>query len=83
MEKTVEIGDNLEILKELEILTGGSLSVHVPESDDGSEVLSGGFDGSPCKNALEQLGLFIKDDFLEDDDEETVSNVGEDGEIIS
>ncbi|OWM90896.1 hypothetical protein CDL15_Pgr027383 [Punica granatum] len=83
MEKTVEIGENLEILKELEILSGCSLSVHVPESDDGSEVLSGGFDGSPGKNALERLGLFMKDDYMEDDDEETVCNGGEEGEIFS
>ncbi|KAK4802068.1 hypothetical protein SAY86_000271 [Trapa natans] len=83
MEKSVEIGENLHILKELEILTGGSLSVNVMESDDGSEVLSGGLDGTPGKSPLEQLGLFMKDDYVEeDDDDETVCNVGEDGEII-
>lgn len=78
----MELGENLQILKELEILSGGSLSVYVPESDDGSEVLSGGFDVSLGKNALEQLGLFMKDECMEEDDEETVCHGGEDGEII-
>ncbi|KAK4742728.1 hypothetical protein SAY87_000729 [Trapa incisa] len=82
MEKSVEIGENLHILKELEILTGGCLSVNAMESDDGSEVLSGGLDGTPGKNPLEQLGLFMKDDYIEEDDDETVCNVGEDGEIM-
>ncbi|KAI4343054.1 hypothetical protein MLD38_027601 [Melastoma candidum] len=79
MEKTVDIGENLETLKELEMLSGCSLSLCVPDSDDGSEVLSGVCD-SNSGNALERLGLFMKDDYLEDDEETVVS--GEEGELV-
>lgn len=80
MEKTVDIGENLETLKELEMLSGCSLSLCIPDSDDGSEVLSGICDGFNGGNALERLGLFIKDDYLEDEEETVVS--GEEGEIF-
>ncbi|XP_022720339.1 transcription factor GTE12-like isoform X1 [Durio zibethinus] len=73
MEKTAEIELNLEILKELEILSGKS----------GSEKLIGAYGGTRV-NPLHQLGLFIKDEYLEDDDDETVLNEdGEEGEILS
>ncbi|KAI4304444.1 hypothetical protein MLD38_039953 [Melastoma candidum] len=80
MEKTVDIGENLETLKELEMLSGCSLSLCLPESDDGSEVLLGVCD-SNSGNALERLGLYMKDDYLEDDEEETVVS-GEEGELV-
>ncbi|XVE51527.1 hypothetical protein DITRI_Ditri02bG0049300 [Diplodiscus trichospermus] len=84
MEKTVDIELNLEILKELEILSGCSLScnqLHVHKS--GSEKVNGAYGGTRC-NPLHQLGLFIKDDYLEDDDDEsTLNEGGEEGEILS
>lgn len=78
MERTVVIGENLEIFKELEMLSGCSLSPRLPESDDGSEVVSGSFEGNP----LQQLGLFMKDDYLDCDDEEEMVLNGEEGEIL-
>ncbi|XVF87240.1 hypothetical protein PTKIN_Ptkin18bG0103000 [Pterospermum kingtungense] len=86
MEKTVEIEMNLEILKELEILSGCSLSVN--QLHDHTSCSGGGAYGGSCGNPLHELGLFIKDEYLEedddDDDEETVLNEdGEEGEILS
>ncbi|KAK3432846.1 hypothetical protein EUGRSUZ_D00352 [Eucalyptus grandis] len=83
MEKTVDFEENLEIFKELEMLSGCSgSSPHLGDIDDGSEVLSGVFDGAHYRNPLERLGLFMKDEFLEDDDDEKILT-GEEGEILS
>ncbi|XP_007025229.2 PREDICTED: transcription factor GTE12 [Theobroma cacao] len=68
MEKTAEIEQNVEILKELEMLIGFSLSNN--------------WHGR--KNPLHQLGLFMKDEYFEDGHEDAVMNeVGEEGEILS
>ncbi|KAM7500614.1 hypothetical protein LguiA_025028 [Lonicera macranthoides] len=76
MEKTAEIDDNLEVLKDLEMLRGSVF-----------EAIEAGHLGNP----LERLGLFIKDDYLggddddeaEDDDEKDIwSGDGEEGEIF-
>ncbi|XVF25561.1 hypothetical protein REPUB_Repub13aG0222600 [Reevesia pubescens] len=84
MEKTAEIEQNLEILKELEMLSGWSLSnnqLHCRKN--GSEKVSGSYGGTG-ENPLHQLGLFIKDEYSEDDDDEAVLNEdGEEGEILS
>ncbi|GAV82237.1 Bromodomain domain-containing protein [Cephalotus follicularis] len=69
MERTVEIEQNLESQKELELLSGCSL-----DSPDGSKVA--------IRNPLTQLGLFIKDDYLVDEDEEAILYEGEEGEIF-
>lgn len=77
MEKTAEIDDNLEILKDLEMLRGSVFEA---------------IEASHLGNPLERLGLFIKDDYLggddddeaEDDDERAIlSGDGEEGEIFS
>lgn len=82
MEKAVQLEDNLMTLKELEMLTQcsatfilhGCCPVMVLRRLETGEIL----------NPLEQLGLHIKDDFLEEDgDEETfLSWEGEEGEIL-
>ncbi|XP_056175495.1 transcription factor GTE12-like isoform X2 [Syzygium oleosum] len=83
MEKTVDFEENLKILKELEMLSGCSgSSPRLADVDDGSEVVSGVFDGAHYRNPLERLGLFIKDEFLEDDDDDKIL-IGEEGEILS
>ncbi|XWS08016.1 hypothetical protein CRYUN_Cryun41cG0041000 [Craigia yunnanensis] len=62
MENTAGIEVNLEILKELDILSGCCL-----------------YRGNP----LHELGLFIKDEYLEDEDDEIVLNEDvEEGEIV-
>ncbi|KAF8018908.1 hypothetical protein BT93_H3719 [Corymbia citriodora subsp. variegata] len=84
MEKTVDFEENLEILKELEMLSGcSSSSPRLGDVDDGSEVLSGVFDGAYYRNPLERLGLFMKDEFLEDDDDDEKILIREEGEILS
>lgn len=83
MERTVEIEHNLEILKELEMLSGCCLSPHLLT---GSEALRRAFKGAHFKNPLERIGLFMKSDYLvEDEDEETLNlnGDGEEGEIFS
>lgn len=78
MEKTAGIEMNLEILNELERLSGCSLSSR--------RVSGGAYGGSRGTNPLHELGLFIKDEYSEsdDEDEDTVLNEdGEEGEILS
>lgn len=68
MEKTVQIDENAGILKDLEKLCCSSPSDGV------------GCGGVPPGNPLERLGLYFKDDCLEED-EEAILN-GEEGEIL-
>ncbi|KAA8519580.1 hypothetical protein F0562_013796 [Nyssa sinensis] len=83
MEKTVEIYDNLKFLKDLEMLSGCSLSYHLLNGKDSSKVLPGVIESGHFRNPLERLGLFIKDDYTGDDDEEAILNGGgEEGEIF-
>lgn len=76
MEKTVEFDDNLKILKDLERLSRS------PYSDD---ILGCGYGVNFCltRNPLERLGLYIKEDFLEEDEEAVLNGDGEDGEILT
>ncbi|XP_023518898.1 transcription factor GTE9-like isoform X1 [Cucurbita pepo subsp. pepo] len=64
IERTVELDQNLEILKELEKLSGGILFVkhHCAK-------LKRSLDEGQLENPLERLGLFIKDEFLDEDEE--------------
>ncbi|KAJ4970925.1 hypothetical protein NE237_004024 [Protea cynaroides] len=72
MEKTVDINENQEILKDLEMFFGYSQTNQL-----NNEAL-GGRNG----NVLERLGLFMKDDYMEE--EEAVLNGDvEEGEIVS
>ncbi|KAJ7968825.1 Transcription factor GTE12 [Quillaja saponaria] len=79
MKKTAEIDQNLEILKELEKLSGCTLSYRIFGSKDGSRVAM----GAQIRSPLERLGLFMKDEYLADDDEEMLNGFGEEGEILS
>lgn len=65
MEKTVEFDENQKFLKDLEMLSC-SLNDHSMDSEDGSEVVMGPYFGNP----LERLGLFMKNDYIGDEDEE-------------
>uniref|UniRef100_A0A5B7AEQ2 Putative transcription factor GTE9 isoform X3 n=1 Tax=Davidia involucrata TaxID=16924 RepID=A0A5B7AEQ2_DAVIN len=83
MEKTVEIDNNLKFLKDLEMLSRCSLSDHLLNGEDGSEVVLGRIGGGHFRNPLERLGLFMKDDHMGDEDEEAILNGdGEEGEIF-
>ncbi|XP_044460643.1 transcription factor GTE9-like isoform X2 [Mangifera indica] len=84
MERTVEIEHNLEILKELEMLTGFCLSPHMLESEKGSAMSKRAYRVGNYENTLERIGLFMKNDYLGDDDEEILNQNGdgEEGEIF-
>ncbi|GKU92456.1 hypothetical protein SLEP1_g6178 [Rubroshorea leprosula] len=89
IQKTVEFEQNLETLKELEILSGCSLPSYRLYHRDGShQMVWGAFEGSGIANPLQlqDLGLFIKDDYQYLDEEDEAVNLdedGEEGEIIS
>lgn len=87
MERTIEIGHNLEVLKELEILCGFTPSSYQHLTrDKGRQVLMVSSCPADMRSPLEQLGLFIKDEYLQDEDdneEEAILNGdGEEGEIF-
>ncbi|GMN43413.1 hypothetical protein TIFTF001_012629 [Ficus carica] len=87
MERTIEIGHNLEVLKELEILCGFTPSSYQHLTrDKGREVLMVSSCPADVRSPLEQLGLFMKDEYLQDEDEneeEAILNSdGEKGEIF-
>ncbi|GMI82268.1 hypothetical protein like AT5G46550 [Hibiscus trionum] len=85
MEKTAEIEQNLEILRELEMLSGCSLSNNqLLDLKNESEKASGASYEGVCGNPLQQLGLFIKAEYSEDEDDNAILNEdGEEGEILS
>ncbi|GAA0144834.1 DNA-binding transcription factor [Lithospermum erythrorhizon] len=59
MERTIDIDDNLKFLRDLELMSRSS-------ADSGCSLA-----GSPA-NPLERLGLYFKEDFIEDDDDDDV-----------
>ncbi|XP_042483859.1 transcription factor GTE9-like [Macadamia integrifolia] len=89
MEKTVEINENQEILKDLEMFGGYSLLNQLDHEAlggviaDGFEVMLGSLEGGYHGNALERLGLFMKDDYMEEDEESVLNGDVEEGEIGS
>ncbi|GLU13883.1 hypothetical protein SLE2022_304930 [Rubroshorea leprosula] len=85
VEKTVEFEQNLEILKELEMLSGCSLSTYcLYHKGSSHQTLSGALEGTGIGNPLQLVGLSIKDEYLDDEDEEeaTMNEDGEEGEIL-
>ncbi|XP_061356078.1 transcription factor GTE12-like isoform X2 [Gastrolobium bilobum] len=82
MKRTVEIEHNLEILKELEILSGCTLSYKAPSGRNGYRVAMKTLDKPHFENPLERLGLFIKDEYTADEDEEVLNGGWEEGEIF-
>lgn len=75
MGRTVEIDENVDILKDLEMLCCGSPSDLL--DGEGYDVFRVFHHGNP----LEQLGLYIKADHLEEDEDAIWD--GEEGEILS
>ncbi|KAJ4827313.1 hypothetical protein Tsubulata_003260 [Turnera subulata] len=78
MEKTVEINENSQLLQDLEMLRnvpGEHLPSSVDETSPGHSLDGLGGFGFGASNALEQLGLFMKDDEEEEECEPLVNNV--------
>ncbi|KAJ7954563.1 Transcription factor GTE12 [Quillaja saponaria] len=80
IEKTVDFEDNLKSFKEPEMLCGDSLSYYTIDLEDGSQEIVKPFAYSGKR--LERCGLFLKDEFMEDGDEEAFLNGDlEEGEV--
>ncbi|CAL0306485.1 unnamed protein product [Lupinus luteus] len=78
MERSVEIENNLECLKELEMLSGCMLCYQPISTKSRSRVAMMTSDKSP----LEQLGLFMKDEYVTAGEDEEVLDGCEEGEIL-
>ncbi|KAL6333324.1 hypothetical protein AAG906_028508 [Vitis piasezkii] len=79
MARTVEFENNVQIVKELEKLSGCVLTYQYYRQRDSKVQLRAFNFGNP----LERLGLYIKDDFFVDEDEKIILNEdGEEGEIL-
>ncbi|XP_070051551.1 transcription factor GTE12 isoform X1 [Nicotiana tomentosiformis] len=75
MERTVDFEDNLKILRDLEKLCKCcSDAENLTGNGDGFTIILG-------DNPLERLGLCIKEDYLNDDEDEILNGDWEDGEI--
>ncbi|CAH9121940.1 unnamed protein product [Cuscuta epithymum] len=74
MERTVDLDDNLKILKDLEKLC------QCPRSND-ILVYGVGVNLSEARNPLERLGLYIKEEILQEE-EAVLNEDGEEGEIL-
>ncbi|KAJ1414186.1 hypothetical protein SESBI_19036 [Sesbania bispinosa] len=83
MKRTVEIEHNLEAVKELEILSGCTLSYKALGSRNEYKVALETLDKLQFENPLERLGLFIKDEYTADEDEEVLNGGCEEGEIFN
>lgn len=70
MEKTVEIGDNLNILEEFDMFSRTMPSNHLVDGSDKTLLLFEASEVGRLGNILEKLGLFMKDDYMEYEDEE-------------
>ncbi|KAL2579773.1 hypothetical protein AAZV13_15G083200 [Glycine max] len=83
MKRTVDIEHNVEIIKELESLSGCTLSYKAVGCRNGYKVALETLDKPQFENPLERLGLFIKEDFTADEDEEVLNGGFEEGEIFN
>lgn len=80
MEKTVEMNENSQFLKDLELLKSTSLPEQlltsvIETSPDQPQDCIGGFKFGGGSNPLEQLGLYMKVDDEEDDEIEIESSI--------
>ncbi|CAK8530847.1 unnamed protein product [Lathyrus sativus] len=85
MKRSVDIEHNLEVVKELESLSGCTLSYKALGGRNGYRTAMGRLDKLQFENPLERLGLFIKDDYVADEDEEVLNGGAggwEEGEIF-
>lgn len=78
MNRTTEF--NLDIFKELEILSGCKLSYHLRRG--GSRVALKALDKPQLASPLERLGLFLKDEYAACEDDEVLNGGWEEGEIL-
>ncbi|CAJ2658730.1 unnamed protein product [Trifolium pratense] len=87
IKRSVDIEHNLEVVKELESLSGCTLSYKALGSRNDHRTAMERLDKLQFENPLERLGLFIKDDYIADEDEEVLNGGGggggwEEGEIF-
>ncbi|WCJ27308.1 Transcription factor GTE12 [Euphorbia peplus] len=83
MEKTADIVQNLEIVKELEKISGCTLSYSFSFGRKGAEIAKREIEGAEFGSPLERLGLYIKDDDIEDVDDDVLNkDEEEEGEIF-
>ena len=83
MKRTVDIEHNLEIVRELEILSGCTLSYKAVAGRHGYKVaMEETLEKPQLENPLERLGLFIKDEYAADEDEVLPNGGCEEGEIL-
>lgn len=78
MKRTVHIEDNLAVVKELERLSGCTLSYKALGGRNEYRYAKEKLDKLHFENPLERLGLFLKDEFIPEDEEEG----WEEGEIF-
>ncbi|RDX76870.1 Transcription factor GTE12, partial [Mucuna pruriens] len=83
MKRTVDIEHNMEIIKELEILSGCTLSYKAVSGRNGYKVALETLDKPQFENPLERLGLFIKEEYTANEDEEVLNGGWEEGEIFN
>lgn len=81
MKRSVDIEHNLEVVKELESLSGCRLSYKAMGSRNDHRTAMERLDKLQFENPLERLGLFIKDDYIADEDEEILNEVGGGGGV--
>ncbi|ESW19952.1 hypothetical protein PHAVU_006G168500 [Phaseolus vulgaris] len=82
MKKTVDIEHNMEIIRELESLSGCTLSYKAVGGRNGYKVALDTWDKPQLENPLERLGLFIKEEYSVED-EEFLNGAREEGEIFN
>lgn len=86
MEQSVDLDDNFHVLRELEALIGRPLFVLCKCRDGRSQAayLWDQIGADELRSPLEQLGLFIKAEYLAGDGDETMQKEGEweEGEIV-
>lgn len=82
MKKTVDIEHNLEVVKELESLSGCRLSYKALGGRNDYKIAMETLDKLQFENPLERLGLYIKDEYTADEDEEVLNGGWEEGEIF-
>ncbi|XP_047154636.1 transcription factor GTE8 isoform X1 [Vigna umbellata] len=82
MRRTVDIEHNMEIIRELESLSGCTLSYKAMGGRNGYKVALDTWDKPQFENPLERLGLFMKEEYIVED-EEFLNGAREEGEIFN
>ncbi|KAL3534450.1 hypothetical protein ACH5RR_002911 [Cinchona calisaya] len=81
LESTVEFEDNVKIFKELEMLSQCT-PVYIVHGYGGPVMAFRGLDTGKIFNPLAQLGLYIKEELVADDEATSLSCEAEEGEIL-